>query len=109
MIIICNKALTVLSLLLDLETMYGVPEGLISEDMLKRRFGVEAVRAARASGLVRTYDRTRCSGPDVSGTAIGLTARGRMVAAHPGGNVHPIELGIEPYHIVSAVLYGGRL
>ena len=98
-----------LSLLLDLESMYGVPDGLISEDMLSRRFGAEAVRAARASGLVRTYDRVHCSGPAISGTAIGLTARGRMIAAHPGGNLHPIELGMEPYHIVSAVLCGGRI
>lgn len=98
-----------LSLLLDLETMYGVPDGLISEDILSRRFGTEAVRAARASGLVRTYDRPPCSGPAIAVPAIGLTARGRMVAAHPGGNVHPIELGMEPYDIDSAVLYGGRL
>ena len=97
-----------LSLLLDLETMYGVPDGLISEDRLERRFGADAVRAARASGLVRTYDGSHCGDPAVSGAAIGLTARGRLVAAHPGGTVHPIELGMEPYHIVSAVLYGGR-
>ena len=97
-----------LSLLLDLETMYGVPDGLIAEDDLARRFGTEAVRAARASGLVRTYNPDRCRGAAGSAAAIGLTARGRMIAAHPAGSVHPIELGPEPYGIVSAVLYGGR-
>lgn len=98
-----------LSLLLDLETMYGVPDGLIAEKDLARRFGTEAVRAARASGLVRSYSPDRCRGVNGSATAIGLTARGRMVAAHPAGRVHPIELGVEPYDIVSAVLYGGRV
>jgi len=101
--------MTMLSLLLDLETMYGVPDGLIAEDDLARQFGTKAVRAARASGLVRTYNPDRCHGVNGSVAAIGLTARGRMVAAHPAGSVHPIELGLEPYDIVSAVLYGGRL
>ncbi len=98
-----------LSLLLDLETMYGVPDGLIAEDDLALRFGTDAVRAARASGLVRTYTPGRCRGVNGSATAIGLTARGRMVAAYPAGSVHPIELGMEPYDIVSAVLHGGRV
>lgn len=98
-----------LSLLLDLETMYGVPEGLIAEEDLALRFGTEAVRAARASGLVRTYAPNRCHGTSGAVAAIGLTARGRMVAAQPAGSVYPIELGMEPYDIVSAVLYGARV
>ena len=98
-----------LSLLLDLEIMYGVPDGLIAEEDLARQFGTEAVRAARAGGLVRTYNPGRCRGVTGSVAAIGLTTRGRMVAAHPAGSVHPIELGVEPYDIVSAVLYGGRM
>ena len=98
-----------LSLLLDLETMYGFPEGLIAEAILTRRFGQDAVRSARASGLVRSYSPAQCWREPTSGAVIGLTARGRMVAAHPAGRVHPIELAIEPYDIVSAVLCGSRV
>ena len=97
-----------LSLLLDLETMYGFPEGLIAEEVLALRFGQEAVCVARASGLVRSYSPAQCWREPTSGAAIGLTARGRMVAAHPAGRVYPIELAIEPFVIVSAVLCGGR-
>ena len=98
-----------LSFLLDLETMCGVPDGSVAEDVLARRFGAEAVRAARASGLVRSYGPDRSHGATGSGAAIGLTARGRMVAAHPTGTVHPIELAVEPWEIVSAVLNGARM
>ncbi len=105
-----------LALLLDLETMYGLPDGLVGEELLARRFGAAAVRTARANGLVRGYDRARCraeAGPAAgspagaaAGPAVGLTARGRMVAMH---GAHPFELAAEPHEIVSAVLYGGRL
>ena len=54
-----------LSLLLDLETMYGVPDGLIAEEDLARRFGTEAVRAAgRAAWCEATARTAAAASPD---------------------------------------------
>ena len=100
--------LSVLTLLLDLERMFGFPEGLVPEDVLARQFGARAVGVARASGLVRSFATDCRSHCQPAGVAIGLTSRGRMVAEHPAGSVHPIELAAHPHEIISAVLNGAQ-
>lgn len=102
-----------LSLLLDLESLYGLPDGLIPAEALTRCYGHDVVGTAIRSGLIRRYacnafDKAGCGCRNRSG-AIGLTKRGRMLAAHPAGAVHPIELAAEPHEIVSAVLGGAQI
>jgi len=97
-----------LDLLLDLETMFGLPEGLVDQGALIRRFGTRAVSAACASGLVRHIDHPCATVSRGCQAPVGLTPRGRMIAGCRTGRVYPIELAVEPHEIVAAVLNGGQ-
>lgn len=97
-----------LNLLLDLEIMLGLPDGLVPEGALIGRFGNAAVAAARSSGLIRVVFFPSLSGAAPATPPIGLTSRGRLIASASANGIFPLELAAEPHEIVSAVLHGAR-
>jgi len=101
-----RKNSVMLDLLLDLETMFGVPDGLLDKDTLIRRFGARAVTAACASGLVRHVIHPCRPAVPTDRSPMGLTSRGRMIAGCRSGDVFPIELAVEAPEIASTVLHG---
>jgi len=97
-----------LDLPFDLETMYGLPDGLVDKGVLIRRFGPAAVGAACTSGLVRHITHPCRPAGKPCQTLMGLTSRGRMIAGCRTGQVYPFNLAAEPHEIVAAVLNGGQ-
>ncbi len=96
-----------LPLLLDLENLLGLPEGLVAREALARHYGDRAVEVAQACGLVRFYcPPLMTTEGQLAEGSVGLTPRGRLVAAHPMGKVCPIELATQPHKVISAVLCG---